>query len=155
MKVHAGLWLDCKNCNPDWKPKKRDRKDAKPRYSGGEVSVGIAIRRQVAAELGEEEPTAAQKSALNQKYGATDPIIDRRVTKPIWQEESVWMNKKAKYDQAVTGLVPREQTIPRRGNSSSQRRVNRSPVYNPKIQNDSSRRFPQNSNPTRTGTRQQ
>lgn len=107
-RVHAGLWTDCKNCNADWKPKKRDRKDVKPKYTSGEVSVDIAIRRQIAAELGEEEPNKDVKFALLQKYGAAAARIDRGVTKPAWQEENIWNQQKAQYDNVVRGLVPRE-----------------------------------------------
>ena len=92
-KIHAGLWPDCKNCNSDWKPKKRDRKTT-VRFSG-EMSVDIAVRRQVAAELGDVEPSKEHKYALLQKYGAVAARIDRKVTKPMWNEEgaNVWNNR--------------------------------------------------------------
>ena len=40
-KIHAGLWLDCKNCNSDWKPKKRERKTT-VRFSG-EMTLEILM----------------------------------------------------------------------------------------------------------------
>lgn len=153
-KIHAGLWTDCKNCNPDWKPKKRDRKDRGVKYMGGEVSVELSVRRQVSAELGDEEPNKDAKFALLQKYGAAAARIDRNVTKPTWQEESVWRAQKGQYDKAVKGLVPREQVKMNRPFPSREP----NPQYRRNSQNRWGNRSSQptrpNSNPTRTGTRQ-
>ena len=178
-RIHAGLWTDCKNCNPDWKPKKRDRKDVKPKYTSGQVSVDIAIRRQVAADLGDEEPNKDEKFALLQKYGAAAPRIDRNVTMPTWQEEGVWKSMKGQFDKTVKGLVPREQerrTYPARGISNSVPNTKSNHhkwatirFKNPQAQakheqkywglkdsnsSRSSRPSRPNSNPTRTGTPQ-
>ena len=159
-RVHAGLWTDCKNCNPDWKPKKRDRKDVKPKYTSGQVSVDIAIRRQIAAELGDEEPNKDVKFALLQKYGAAAARIDRNVTKPAWQEEKVWNQQKAQFDKTVKGLVPREV----RPSASSQTAKGTHHKWatirhkNPQAQarheqkHGSSNKSRSNSNLTRTGT---
>ncbi len=106
-KIHAGLWLDCKNCNQDWKPKKRERKTT-VRFSG-EMSVEIAVRRQVAAELGDVEPSKEHKYALLQKYGAVAARIDRKVTKPMWMEEQTWILKSVQFNKATKGLVPARQ----------------------------------------------
>lgn len=153
-RIHAGLWTDCKNCNPDWKPKKRDRKDTRPKYMGGEVSVEIAIRRQIAFDLGEEEPNKDEKFALLQKYGAAAARIDRKVTKPKWQEEGVWLNKKAQYDKTVKGLVPRQQVSSQTGNRTPQYTQFPGRAWNSHKNNprNSSRQSRPNYNPTRTGT---
>lgn len=143
-RVHAGLWVDCKNCNPDWEPKKKDRKDVKPKYTSGDVSVDIAIRRQIAFDLGDEEPNKDEKFALLQKYGAAAPRIDRNVSKPDWQEEGVWKSQKGQWDKIVKGLVPRSQSrviLDRNGKPLAR-------TFNPR--NSSRQSRPNNS--TRTGT---
>ena len=167
-RIHAGLWVDCKNCNSDWKPKKRDRKDRIVRYMGGEVSVDVSIRRQVAAELGDEEPNKDTKYALLQKYGAAAARIDRNVTKPAWQEEQTWKVMKGQFDKTVRGLVPpqqfKSQNSHPRGTTSNQGQrypyrgnptLDKGKYWGPKDSNSSrsSRPTHQNSNPTRTGTR--
>ena len=151
-KIHAGLWLDCKNCNSDWKPKKRERKTT-VRFSG-EMSVEIAVRRQVAAELGDVEPSKEHKYALLQKYGAVAARIDRKVTKPMWNEEgaNVWNNRVSQWEKVTRGLVPPQQTkrdpqrYPYRGNPTLDK--NRR-YFGPK-DNNSSRTLHPSYNRTRT-----
>jgi hypothetical protein len=110
-KIHAGLWADCKNCNVDWTPKKRDRREKKVPVFMGDVSLDVSVRKQVAAELGDVEPTKEQKFALLQKYGVAAARIDRKVTKPFWnnEEEKVWNNRLLQFEKATRGLVPRQQ----------------------------------------------
>jgi hypothetical protein len=111
-KVHAGLWADCKNCNADWKPKKKDRREKKvPVNFTGDITLDVSVRRQVAADLGDVEPTKEQKFALLQKYGVVAARIDRKITKPFWntEEEKVWNNRVSQFEKVTRGLVPPQQ----------------------------------------------
>ena len=81
--IHKGLWATCRVCNPaSVNTEKRKWRKAKVT---GSTTADVYIRRQVAAELGEDEPTKEEKFSLLQKYGVTPPRFDRRVTKPHWK----------------------------------------------------------------------
>lgn len=110
---------ECLVCSPEYRPKKRD---FKPRRRSGEATLDINVRRQIAAEFGDDEPTKDEKFQMLQKYGVAAPRIDRQITKPSWQETSVWKRKSNDFFQATRGLVqpqqqkrttPRPQTVSR------------------------------------------
>ena len=102
--IHKGLWATCRVCNPaSVNTEKRKWRKAKVT---GSTTADVYIRRQVAAELGEDEPTKEEKFSLLQKYGVTPPRIDRRVTKPHWKSETEWKRQLAEFYKATKGLVP-------------------------------------------------
>lgn len=141
-RIHAGNMEDCAVCSPDRKKKRRERKEKKERV----VTNDIALRRQIAEEFGEQEPTQSQKFAMLQKYGVAAPRIDRLVTKPMWMEDSVWQGKKTQWFQMTKGLVPAQQLKRYFGPKSS----NSSRTSRPQ----GTRTFRPNSGPTPTATRQ-
>ena len=102
--IHKGLWATCRVCNPaSVNTEKRKWRKAKVT---GSTTADVYVRRQVAAELGEDEPTKEEKFSLLQKYGVTPPRIDRRVTKPHWKSETEWKRQLAEFYKATKGLVP-------------------------------------------------
>lgn len=157
-KVHAGLWMDCKNCNTDWKPKKRDRREKRTPVFTVDISVENSVRRQVAAELGDVEPSKEHKYAMLQKYGVVAAKIDRVINKPIWNEEgaNVWNNRTFQWGKLTKGLVPAQQVkrdpqrYPYRGNPA----LDKGKYFGPKGSN-SSRTSRPSYNRTRTETPQQ
>jgi hypothetical protein len=106
--IHQGLWETCRVCNPASESKEK-RKWRKPKVTKS-ATAEIYVRRQVAAELGEDEPTKDEKFALLQKYGVTAPRIDRRVTKPAWKSEVEWKRQLNEFYKATKGLVPQTRT---------------------------------------------
>ena len=112
-KVHKGAWIDCRVCPHNaeelaLKREKRERVFKHKRLTA--ATVDLAVRRQVAYELGPDaEPTSEQKFQILQKYGVAAPRIDRAVTKPKWMSEGKWRTLKAEFYQASKGLVPKEQ----------------------------------------------
>jgi hypothetical protein len=105
-KIHKGLWFDCLQCNPEGKKKekRRTRKDKSP------ATVEIFLKKQVAADLGEEEMVNKdERYLLLQKYGLVTPKIDRLVTKPNWMGVSTWKRKMNEWFQMTKGLVAPQQ----------------------------------------------
>ena len=143
-RIHAGLWTSCKNCNPDWKPKRRERKEKR---ASTIVTADIAIRRQIAAELGDEEPRSDEKFQLLQKYGVAAARIDRLATKPSWMEETVWQGKKTQWFQLTKGLVPSTQQ--KRFVKTEYHQIHFKRTFHPQ----GTKVSPRNSGPTRTATR--
>jgi hypothetical protein len=123
--LHKGLMEDCRVCSPD-SVKKDDRK--RKRKTKGEVTLDLNVRRQVAQELGEDEPTKDQRFILLQKFGVTAPRIDRRITRPAWMSEGEWQRKMNDWHKATKGLVP--QTQPR----TFQRHTRENPNHRPNQQ---------------------
>ena len=110
--VHSGLWIDCKNCNPEFKAKK-DKREKRSRVKG-KVTLEVYVRRQVSEELGEDEGKDA-KFQLLQKYGIAAARIDRQATRPNWMGEAEWKRKQNDWYRATKGLVaPQQQSrVPR------------------------------------------
>lgn len=91
-------------------PKKVKRQKHNKFHSTKGVSLDIALRRQVAAELGEDEPTDKnERYVLLQKYGVVTPKIDRLVTKPNWMGVTEWKRKQNEWYKATKGLVSPQQ----------------------------------------------
>jgi hypothetical protein len=95
----------------DLAPKKRVKRAKKNFHSTKGATLDIALRRQVAADLGEDEPTNKnEKYILLQKYGIVSPKIDRGVTKPSWMSIQEWKRKSNDWYQATKGMtVPQQQ----------------------------------------------
>jgi hypothetical protein len=104
-KIHQGAWVECKGCNPE-AVAKRERKERKDRKPKGSITLDVYVRRQVAAEIGEAEPTKEQKFALLQKFGSMAPRIDRRISKPAWKDDTTWNQQLNEWYKATKGLVP-------------------------------------------------
>ncbi len=156
---------------------KKPRKKAVKKFSTKNLPIEVAVRRQVASEIGEDEPTKDQKFILFQKFGVAAPRIDRLITKPNWMEVSTWKRKVNEYFQATKGLVNPSQRSRFRPNNSLQQpgfypksnkpslsqngplnprfQRNNSPKWNPSNQQahrPDTRTFPRNYGPTRTET---
>ncbi len=86
-------------------PRKQRRERKKKFFSLKNVPQEVAVRRQVAEDIGDAEPTRDEKFILLQKYGVTAPRIDRLVTKPKWMEEQTWKRKQNEWSKATHGLV--------------------------------------------------
>lgn len=108
VKLHSGLQSDCRVCTEaPVKKKWRDKKITKRESSI--VTGDIATRRQLAAEIGEEEPDKDERFILLQKYGIAVARIDRGVTKPSWMSEETWKRKQSEWFRATKGLVAPQQ----------------------------------------------
>ncbi len=101
-------------------PKRLRVKRVKKFHSNKNVPVDVAVRRQVAEEISDAEPTKDQKFILLQKYGAFAPRIDRLVTKPKFMGVSEWKRKQNDWFKATKGLVKPQQS-PRSRFTNSQR----------------------------------
>lgn len=116
--LHKGLLLDCKVCNPPTETQeKRERRKRR-----GPVSLDMVIRRQVAADLGEDEPQKDERFQLLQKYGVAAPRIDRLVIKPNWMGVVEWKRKQNEWYKATKGMVAPQQR--REGRYASQAKFN-------------------------------
>jgi hypothetical protein len=120
-KIHKGLMIECPMCSPD---STESRKKFRVRKSKSPATLDIATRRQVAAELGEDEPTKDQRYILLQKFGVVSPKIDRQVTRPSWMSIQEWKRKSNDWYQATKGMVAPQQTRRPFGKST---RFNRTP----------------------------
>ena len=111
--LHKGLLLDCRVCNP---PTETQEKRVRRARSKTSVSLDVVIRRQVAADLGEDEPKKDERFQLLQKYGVAAPRIDRFVTKPNWMGVAEWKRKLNDWFKSTKGLVAPQQrrTFPNR-----------------------------------------
>src|ERR1700679_1765732 len=96
-KIHKGLMVECPMCSPD---STESRKKFRVRKSKSPATLDIATRRQVAAELGEDEPTKNQRYIQLQKYGVVTPKIDRLVTKPTWMPITEFKRKQKEFYKA-------------------------------------------------------
>ncbi|SRR6266496_5839749 len=106
VTIHSGLMEKCKQCTPDMK---EDRRELKLRRFSTNVPAEIAVRRQVSAEIEEEDVPREHRYILLQKYGVIDPVIDRRVQKPSWMEKSVWNQKINQWFVNTKGLAQASQ----------------------------------------------
>lgn len=86
-------------------PRKQKRIAKKKFFSTKHVPLEVGVRRQVAEEIGDAEPTRDEKFILLQKYGVAAPRIDRLVTKPKWMGESTWKRKLNEWSKMTHGLV--------------------------------------------------
>lgn len=86
-------------------PRKQKRITKKKFFSTKNVPLEVGVRRQVAEEIGDAEPTRDEKFILLQKYGASAPRIDRFVTKPKWMTEATWKRKLNEWSKMTHGLV--------------------------------------------------
>jgi len=105
-KLHKGLLSECRVCNSSTET--QQKRERKARSKTG-VSLDVVIRRQVAADLGEDEPKKDERFQLLQKYGVAAPRIDRLVTKPSWMETTTWKRKQNEFYQMTKGLVVPQQ----------------------------------------------
>jgi hypothetical protein len=131
----------------DLAPKKRVKRTKKKFHSTKGATLDIALRRQVAAELGEDEPTNKnERYVLLQKFGVVSPKIDRGVTKPSWMSIQEWKRKSNEWYQATKGMtVPQQQ----KRNNGFTKRPNRTTVrktFGPRIsqQRQTPKRFMDN-----------
>lgn len=134
-KIHKGLMLQCPQCSPEFVPKK-----TRGHKSKTTMTLDIAMRKQVAMELGEEETPKDERYVLLQKYGVVTPKIDRLVTKPTWMGDVEWKRKMNEWYKATKGLVT--QTRPTGPNRPWR-----------KNHQQGTRTFRGNSGPTRTESR--
>lgn len=91
---------------PAKKLKKRARRKFVPTRG---IPAEVSVRRQVAEEIGDAEPTRDQKYILLQKYGAVVTVVDRRVTKPNWMSISTWKRKLNEWFAITKGVVKPQQ----------------------------------------------
>ena len=103
--IHKSLLAECVVCNPE----KQRREKRERRKKSGVVTLDVAVKRQLSAEIGEEEITAGKKFILLQKYGVAAPRIDRLVTKPTWMDERLWRQKQNDWMRATKGLAVAKQ----------------------------------------------
>lgn len=131
------------------------------------LPLDIAVRREVAEEIGEAEPTRDQKYILLQKYGVVAPRIDRLVTKPRWMGEGEWKRKQNNWFKITQGsaikyqqkskrqpLQPQSKTwgeIRFKNPQAQQRHQER---YQKSSRPSNSNRFRQSSGPMKTGNTQ-
>lgn len=169
--IHKGLLSECVICNPPTEAReKRER-----RKKSGVPTLDVTIRRQVSAELGEDEPQKDERFQLLQKYGVAAPRIDRFVTKPKWMGVAEWKCKQNEWYKATKGLVVPQQRrtfSPNQRHSSPQQRPanaagdtsrrtskpwsqikHKNPNHPSNLRRDT-RAFPRNSGPTKTATLQ-
>ena len=93
----------------DLAPKKRVKRAKKKFHSTKGATLDIALRRQVAADLGEDEPTKDQRYVLLQKFGVVSPKIDRLATKPNWMSIAEWKRKQNEWYKATRGMIQPQQ----------------------------------------------
>lgn len=106
-RIHAGLWVACVTCNPEFKPKRE--KFVRKEKRTGSMTAEVAVKRQLAAEIGEDEIQSDKKFVLLQKYGVAAPRIDRQVQKPTWMEVKEWRQKQNDWFRATKGLATAKQ----------------------------------------------
>lgn len=80
----------------------------------GDVTVEIAARRALEAEIGPEGVRPEQSSGLAQKYGVVPTRLDRKVnrrnwTKPSWVSSTEWKRRQTLWLDWTRGLVERYQ----------------------------------------------
>lgn len=83
--------------------------ELKRKKKRGAMTLEVNVKRQLSAEIGEDELPQGEKFILLQKYGVAAPRIDRLVTKPTWMEERLWRQKNNDWMRATKGLVPARQ----------------------------------------------
>lgn len=104
--LHKGLLTECKVCNSTTET--QQKRERKSRVKTG-VSLDVVIRRQVAFDLGEDEPKKDERFQLLQKYGVAAPRIDRSMTKPNWMGVAEFKRKLNDWYKATKGLVAPQQ----------------------------------------------
>lgn len=104
--LHKGLLLDCKVCNP---PTETQEKRVRRARNKTGVSLDVVIRRQVAFDLGEDEPKKDERFQLLQKYGVAAPRIDRLATKPNWMGVAEWKSKLNDWYKLTKGMIQPQQ----------------------------------------------
>lgn len=103
--LHKGLLTECKVCNSTTETQEKRR--SKRSKTG--VSLDVVIRRQVAFDLGEDEPQKDERFQLLQKYGVAAPRIDRLVTRPPWMSIAEFKRKLNEWYKNTKGLVQPQQ----------------------------------------------
>lgn len=104
--LHKGLLSDCKVCNSTTET--QEKRTRKARSKTG-VSLDVVIRRQVASDLGEDEPQKDERFQLLQKYGVAAPRIDRLATKPSWMGVAEWKRKQNEWFKVTKGMIQPQQ----------------------------------------------
>lgn len=126
--LHKGLLRDCKVCNSSTETQER-REHRKRR---GPVSLDMVIRRQIATDLGEDEPRKDERFQLLQKYGVATPRIDRLVTRPSWMPIAEFKRKLNDWYKNTKGMIQPQQRREYRGTNQ----LNREPFrknFNPRV----------------------
>ena len=72
-------------------------------------AVELAVRKQMAEEIGDDELTKDQRFSVLQKFGLAAPRIDRNVTKPTWMSRTLWAQKLKEWYTITKGLAPQQQ----------------------------------------------
>ena len=140
-------------------PKRQKRVVRKKHFNTKNVPLEVAVRRLVAEEIGEVEPTRDEKFVLLQKYGVVAPRIDRQVTKPHWMGDAEWKRKLNNWFKMTQGLTRRYQAKrnPQPTGHHPWSQVKAEAARNQKYQQrrpQTSRNFRPNSAQTRTGSTQ-
>lgn len=104
--VHRGPLSDCKVCNSSTVT--QEKRTRKARSKTG-VSLDVVIRRQVAFDLGEDEPKKDERFQLLQKYGVAAPRIDRLVTRPPWMSIAEFKRKLNEWYKNTKGMIQPQQ----------------------------------------------
>ena len=104
--LHKGLLTECKVCNSTTETQEKRVRRARSKTG---VSLDVVIRRQVASDLGEDEPQKDERFQLLQKYGVAAPRIDRLMTKPNWMGVAEWKRKLNDWYKLTKGLVAPQQ----------------------------------------------
>lgn len=135
-------------------PKRQKRVVRKKHFSTKNLPLDVAVRRLVAEEIGDVDPTRDEKFILLQKYGVVAPRIDRSVKKPKWMGESEWKRKLNNWFKMTQGLVRRFQNPKSRPQQTQPTgRPNQRPWKHSK-RNQTTVSTRQNFGPTRTGNSQ-
>jgi hypothetical protein len=111
--LHKGLLSECKVCNSTTKTQEKRTRRARSKTG---VSLDVVIRRQVAFDLGEDEPQKDERFQLLQKYGVAIPRIDRLMTKPNWMGVAEFKRKLNDWYKLTKGMIqPQQQRREYRG----------------------------------------
>ena len=104
--LHKGLLTECKVCNSTTETQEKRVRRARSKTG---VSLDVVIRRQVASDLGEDEPQKDERFQLLQKYGVVTPRIDRLVTRPPWMPIAEFKRKLNDFFKATKGMIVPQQ----------------------------------------------
>ena len=110
--LHKGLLTECKVCNSTTETQEKRVRRARSKTG---VSLDVVIRRQVASDLGEDEPQKDERFQLLQKYGVVTPRIDRLVTRPPWMPIAEFKRKLNDFFKATKGMIQPQQRREYRG----------------------------------------
>ena len=104
--LHKGPLTECKVCNSTTAMQEKRVRRARSKMG---VSLDVVIRRQVAFDLGEDEPKKDERFQLLQKYGVAAPRIDRQMTKPNWMGVAEFKRKLNDWYKLTKGMIQPQQ----------------------------------------------